>query len=125
MRYDYAVVRVVPRVERGEFVNAGVVACCAQAGWLGCAIELDPARLLALDAHADLEMVEQSLAALQAHCGAASRRPRELRQAFDFLVATRSTVVQVSPVHVGLTRQLDGLIEQLLDRFVRPPRAPR
>src|SRR3954467_10646352 len=85
--YDYAVVRVVPRVERGEFVNAGVIVSCAPLGFLGARIELDEARLLALDPRADLETIRASLAAIPVICaggaaaGALGRL--SLRERFD------------------------------------------
>lgn len=122
LRYDYAVVRVVPRVERGEFVNVGVVLWCAPARLLTCRIELDPERLRALDPQVDMEMVESALAAYaQACCGRAEMPLPELRRLFDFMVAVRSTVIQVSPAHAGLTHDVQALPEQLLQRFVRRP----
>lgn len=122
LRYDYAIVRVVPRVERGEFINAGVVVWCAPARLLTCRIELDPERLLALDPQVDLDMVQAALDAFrQACCGRADAPLPELRRAFDFMVAVRSTVIQVSPAHAGLTHDVQALPEQLLARFVRRP----
>jgi hypothetical protein len=122
LRYDYAIVRVVPRVERGEFINVGVVLWCAPARLLTCRIELDRERLLALDPKVDMEMVESALDAYrEACCGRAGAPLPELRRAFDFMVAVRSTVIQVSPAHAGLTHDVDALPEQLLQRFVRRP----
>lgn len=125
--YDYAVVRVVPRVERGEFVNAGVIVACTGRGYLAARIELDEARVLALDPAADLETIRRSLAAIAAICeggeaaGAIGRL--SLRERFDWLVAPRSSAIQTSPVHVGRCEELDDAFEQLLDRLVRTPRA--
>lgn len=122
LRYDYAVVRVVPRVERGEFINVGVVLWCAPARLLTCRIELDRERLRALDPGVDLDMVEAALDAFRRACaGRAGDSLPELRRAFDFMVAVRSTVIQVSPAHSGLTRDVEALPEQLMARFVRPP----
>jgi len=122
--YDYAVVRVVPRVERGEFVNAGVIVCCAQHGFLRAHIELDEARVRALDAHADIEAIRAALAAIPAICAggeAAGELGRlSLRERFDWLVAPRSTSIQVSPVHTGRTGDLEAETERLLDTLVRP-----
>jgi len=127
--YDYAIVRVVPRVERGEFVNVGVIVSCKPSGFLQAAIELDETRLLALDPGLDLPMVRASLAALPAICrggpeaGALGRlSPRER---FDWLVAPRSTVIQTSPVHTGRCADLALALQRLLDTMVRPRAANR
>ncbi len=123
--YDYAVVRVVPRVDRGEFVNAGVIVVCAQQGWLQAHIELDEARLLALDPDADVQALRDALDAIPRVCaggaaaGALGRL--SLRERFDWLVAPRSTAVQTSPVHSGRCSDLGATLEHLLDRLVRPP----
>lgn len=127
--YDYAIVRVVPRVERGEFVNAGVILSCASAGYLEAAIELDEARLSALDPAADLPSLRAALELIPRICaggeagGAIGRLP--LRERFHWLVAPRSTVVQTSPVHTGRCQGLGPTLEHLMDRMVRPPRPPR
>jgi len=123
--YDYAVVRVVPRVERGEFVNAGIVLACASRGFLKARIELDEHRLLALDPAADVEAIRGALAAIPVVCaggaaaGAIGRL--SLRERFDWLVAPRSTSVQTSPVHSGRCDDLDATLEHLLARMVRLP----
>lgn len=123
--YDYAVVRVVPHVERGEFVNAGVIVACAGQGYLKALVELDEARLLALDARVDLESIRAALQAIPVICaggdaaGALGRL--SLRERFDWLVAPRSTSIQVSPVHVGRSEDLDGALQHLMDRMVRRP----
>ena len=74
--YDYAIVRVVPHVDRGEFVNAGVIVACAQKGFLKARIALDEARLLALDPEADVAAIQAALAAIPATCaGGAAAGP--------------------------------------------------
>ena len=121
--YDYAVVRVVPRVERGEFVNAGDIVFCSSRGYLKAAIELDEARVLALDATLDLESIRAALAAIPAVCaggdaaGALGRL--SARERFDWLVAPRSTSLPTSPVHAGRSVDLDAALEALMDRMVR------
>ena len=123
--YDYAVVRVVPRVERGAFVNAGIVLACASRGFLKARIELDEHRLLAIDPAADVEAIRGALAAIPVVCaggaaaGAIGRL--SLRERFDWLVAPRSTSVQTSPVHSGRCDDLDATLEHLLARMVRLP----
>jgi hypothetical protein len=125
--YDYAVIRVVPRVDRGEFVNVGVILACASANFLRARIVHDPARVLALDPAADLDALRAALDAIPRICaggpaaGALGALP--LRQRFDWLVAPRSTSVQTSPVHSGrCDGDLDATLEHLIDRMVRPPR---
>jgi hypothetical protein len=124
--YDYALIRVVPRVERGEFVNAGVVLSCKSGDFLEARIELDEPRLRALDPHADLDMVRRHLAAFAAICaggenaGPIGRLPP--RERFHWLTAPRSTVIQTSPVHTGRCHDPVAVIERLLDAMVRAPR---
>jgi hypothetical protein len=103
--YDYAVVRVVPRVERGEFVNAGIILSCDVERLLESGIELDERALLALDSNVDLDLVRSSLAAIQVICAggpdAGEIGKLSARERFHWLVAPRSTIVQTSPVHTG------------------------
>jgi hypothetical protein len=125
--YDYAVVRVLPHVERGEFVNAGVIVACAARGFLKARIELDEARLRALDPAADIVSIQAALAAIPATCaGGAAAGPigrLSVRERFDWLVAPRSTSIQVSPVHVGRMADLDAALERLMETMVRRPAA--
>ena len=121
--YDYAVVRVVPRVERGEFVNAGIILSCDVARILEAAIELDEAALLALDPRVDLELVRDSLAAIPKICvgGEAAGEIGKLsaRERFHWLVAPRSTIVQTSPVHTGQCADPAAALQHLLLSMVR------
>ncbi len=123
--FEYAVLKVVPRVERGECINAGVVLYCQAERFLGARVHLDPARLKALDPGADLEAVRAHLEAFRSVCaggpeaGAVGRLP--LGERFGWLVAPRSTVVQPSPVHTGLTDDAEAELERLLSRMVLPP----
>ncbi len=121
--FDYAIVRVVPRVERGEQINAGIIVMCATADYLAAKIALDPARLLALDPHVDLAEVEAALALIpliaagDPRGGPIAHLPRGER--FHWLVAPRSAIIQTSPVHTGLCEQPDAVIDQLIARLVR------
>ena len=121
--YDYAVIRVVPRVERGEFMNAGIILSCAAKGYLVARIELDEALLAAMAPGADLEPIRAALATLPAVCaGGEAAGPigkLSVRERFHWLVAPRSTSVQTSPVHTGRCVDLDGALEHLLERMVR------
>lgn len=120
--YDYAVVRVVPRVERAEFVNAGIILSCDVARILLAQIELDEAALLALDANVDLELVKQSLASIPKICagGPAAGDIGKMtpRERFHWLVAPRSTIVQTSPVHTGQCAGAPQAIEQVLEHMM-------
>ncbi len=124
--FEYAVLRVVPRVDRGECINAGVVLYCQSEGFLDARVHLDPALLKALDPDADLETVQAHLEAVRSVCeggpeaGSVGRLP--LGERFGWLVAPRSTVVQPSPVHTGLTDDAEAELELLLSRMVLPPR---
>jgi len=121
--YDYAIVRVVPRVERGEFVNAGIIVSCDIERILQAAIELDEAALLALDADVDLELVRSALAAIPAICeggpdvGAIGKL--SARERFHWLVSPKSTIVQSSPVHTGRCSDVRAALEHLMDRMIR------
>lgn len=123
--YDYAVIRVVPRVERGEFINAGILLSRQQPVFLQARIHLDEARVLALDPSADIEMIRRHLDAIPAICaGAIGSGPigqLPLRARFHWLTATRSSIIQTSPVHSGQCTQPDVAIEHLLTRMVLPP----
>jgi hypothetical protein len=125
--YDYAVVRVVPRVERGEFVNAGVIVSCAAEKILRACIELDEARVLALDPQADLHAIRTGLAAIPIICAggdaAGAIGKLSVRERFHWLVAPRSTAIQTSAVHTGRCDDLDAALAKLMDRMVRKPGA--
>ncbi len=121
--YDYAIVRVVPRVERGEFVNAGIIVSCDVERILLARIELDENALLALDADTDLELVRISLAAIPAICaGGPDSGPigkLSARERFHWLVSPKSTIVQTSPVHTGQCEDCGAALDHLMKRMVR------
>jgi len=125
-RYDYAVVRVVPKVDREEFINAGVIVSCPELSFLEARIKLNEARLLALDPSVDLELVRKHLAAIPTICrggdGAGSIGQLPQRQRFHWLVAPRSTIIQTSRVHSGRCTDPGPVSERLLDRMVRSAR---
>jgi hypothetical protein len=125
--FDYALVRVVPRVEREEFVNAGVILFCLGRDFLGARVALDRDRVRALypGADLDLDLVEEHLAAVpriaaggegSGPIGRLSRRER-----FHWLVAPRSTVIQVGPVHAGLCEDPGRALDDLFRRMVGAP----
>jgi hypothetical protein len=120
--FDYAVIRVVPRVEREEFVNAGVILFCLEQEFLAAMVEANEPRLLALWPGVELALVRQHLEAIPKVCaGGADAGPIARlgrRERFHWLVAPRSTMIQVSPVHSGLcaapARALAHLFEQMV-----------
>jgi len=121
--YDYAIVRLVPRVEREEFVNVGVILSCPSVQFLESRIELNEHRLKLLDPALDLELVRTHLAAIPAACaGGSSAGPiGELpqRRRFEWLVAPRSTIIQTSPAHTGRCKDPAAEIESLMETMVR------
>jgi Protein of unknown function (DUF3037) len=119
--FEYAVLRVVPRVERGELLNAGVVLYCRQLDYLAIRAELDTTRLAALDPTADVDAIRQTLGATTEACRTASAAGRDERgQFFRWLTAPRSTVIQPGPVHTGLTDDPAAEHEHLVRLLVRP-----
>lgn len=126
--YDYAIVRVVPRVERGELINVGVVLSCPAVDFLEAGIELDEARLLALDDSLDLDAIREHLATIPLICrggpeaGPIGELPQ--RNRFHWLVSPRSTVIQMSAVHTGRTADPALALHRLMDTMVRRPTKP-
>jgi Protein of unknown function (DUF3037) len=130
--FEYAVLRVVPRVDRGEIMNAGILLYCRPLRYLGARVALDTDRLLALDPEADLPGVARALAAVSLVCGPDVVGPdlastgaaglQEIGRRFRWLTAPRSTVVQPGPVHTGLTADPDAEIDRLLQALVLRPR---
>ena len=122
--YNYAVIRVVPRVERGEFINAGIILSCQAAKVLMACVELDEARLLALDASADLEVIHRHLGSFSSICaadpssGPIGQLPQRAR--FHWMTARRSSIIQTSPVHSGRCHDPATAMDHLMARMVRP-----
>jgi hypothetical protein len=120
--FDYAVLRVVPNAERGEFLNVGVVMHCPALTFLGVRVHLDEERLGALWPGQDLTAVRQHVEAFSRVCaaepkaGPIARLSR--RERFHWMVAPRSTVIQVSPVHTGLCDDPQATLEELFRRLV-------
>ncbi|MET8452760.1 DUF3037 domain-containing protein [Streptomyces sp. NPDC005209] len=121
--FEYALLKVVPRVERGECINAGVIVYCRAQAYLGARTHLDEARLLALDPAADVAGVRAALGAVEGVCGggaaAGQAADDDAGRRFRWLIAPRSTVVQPGPVHTGLTADPGAETRRLLDLLVR------
>lgn len=120
--FEYAVIRVVPRVEREEFVNAGVILFSLESRFLKAVVHLDKKRLSALAPDADVATLRDHLRAFEkVSAGAEDGGPiasLSQRERFRWLVAPRSTVIQVSPVHAGLCEDPERTLEQLFQRLV-------
>jgi hypothetical protein len=119
--FQYAVLRAVPRVDRGEFINVGIILYCQQHDFLRAAVMVDDVRLRALAAEVDIDAVRSAAEAVVT----ASLEPvgyaREndgLAHRFGMLTAPRSTVVQPSPVHAGITTNPEGTLDELMARLV-------
>ena len=123
--YDYAVIRVMPRVERGEQVNVGVILSCVDAEFLEALIELDLSRVQALDPTLDLDAVRTGLDLFPLVCaggpGAGPIGELPPRGRFRWLVSPRSTMIQASPVHTGRSADPAATLQRLFDCLVRPP----
>ncbi|MFH0517823.1 DUF3037 domain-containing protein [Streptomyces sp. M41] len=121
--FEYAVLRVVPRIERGECINAGVLVYCRAQAFVGARTHLDEARLLALDPRADVTGVRAALRAVEGVCSggeaAGQAAGDDAGRRFRWLIAPRSTVVQPGPVHTGLTADPAAETDRLLDLLVR------
>jgi hypothetical protein len=121
--FEYALLRVVPRVERGECINAGVLVYCRARSYVGARTHLEEARLLALDPEADVAGIRAALGAVEGVCAGGDAAGQAARddagRRFRWLIAPRSTVVQPGPVHTGLTVDPAAETERLLDLLVR------
>ena len=128
--FEYALLRVVPRIERGESLNAGVVLYSRPLDFLGARVHLDVQRLHALDPAADPALIAAALEAVQSHCShervearhAAPAGREDRGRRFRRLTAPRSTIVQAGPVHTGLTADPEAELEHLLATLVLPLR---
>lgn len=120
--YDYAILRAVPRVERGERINVGVILSCPAKGFLDCATHLDRTRLSALDPAADADALVRHLDSLEAVCrgrrdaGPIAALPRSER--FHWLVSPKSTVLQASHVHAGRCDDPASTLAHLFETLV-------
>ena len=123
--FDYAVIRVVPRVEREELINAGVLLFCLEKDFLRARVEVNEPRLRALWPEADVELIRQHLDAIPKICaGSPDGGPiarLSLRERFHWLVAPRSTIIQVSAVHAGLCDSPERALDELFEQMVRVP----
>ena len=120
--YEYAFIRIVPKVERGEFLNLGVILFCKRLKYLDLKYHIDAKRLQAFSSEIDLEEIAQYLISWDLICKGSKEGGRiaELDQAqrFRWLTATRSTIIQSSKVHPGLTETPEAVLEKLFEKYV-------
>ncbi|RYD51110.1 MAG: DUF3037 domain-containing protein [Sphingobacteriales bacterium] len=122
--YEYGVIRIVPRVEREEFINAGVIVFCKRQRFIQCLYELNIPKIQALDPKANLGLIEQNLAAFAAiaHGSRDSQSPiarLDVPERFRWLTATRSTIIQTGKIHAGLAASTTDTTLRLFDQLVR------
>ena len=126
--FEYAIVRVVPRVERGECFNAGAIVWCRSAKWLGARVALDHARLVALAPDADVPMIQAHLESIERIAAGGERAGPigrlDAPERFRWLVAPRSTAIQVSEVHEGLCEDPAKALDHLFETLVLPAAPP-
>lgn len=122
--FDYAILRVVPRVERQEFINAGVVVFCLEKRYLAARILLDENRLRALWPEADVDLAREHLEAVRRICeGDPSAGPiarLSQRERFHWITSPRSTIIQPSPIHTGVCDETGGVLDRLANQFLFP-----
>lgn len=121
--YEYAIIRIVPRVERGEFINAGVLLYSKRSNYLACKYDLSEIKALSLDPNADLGLIRQQLQGLQriASGEKSCRSPiaaMDKASRFRWLSANRSTIIQCSAIHPGYTDNLENALERLMEQYV-------
>ena len=123
--YDYALIRLLPNVERGECLNVGVLLFCRTRSFLGMRVHMDSARILALAPDLDIDAVQQQLDAMLRICAgspeAGSLGSMSQSERFHWLTSPRSTILQPSPVHSGLCSDPEKVLEDLLKKMVYWP----
>ena len=121
--FEYATIRLMPKVERGEFVNIGSILYCSGERFLQCSFHWDEQRLLALFPELDLELVKQYSESFQLICEGAVAgggiASFAIAERFRWLTATRSTIIQSSPTHTGYTQNALATLQKLHDELVK------
>jgi hypothetical protein len=127
--YDYSVIRAVPRVERGERINVGVILSCVDSDVLECRFEIDESRLRALDPTIDVDALRSAIDGMRTVCAggppAGPLGTLSARERFRWLVSPRSTVIQPSRIHTGRAPDPVAALDHLFETLVRPHRATR
>lgn len=120
--YEYAIIRYIPKVERGEFINVGVITFCKQKRFIDLHWHMDTARIQCFFPNAPLELIQKQLESFQQiAAGAKSRSPIAALDApsrFRWLTASRSNIMQLSPIHIGYCDDLQLITNQLMEEYV-------
>lgn len=120
--YEYAVIRVVPRVEKEEFLNAGIILSCPEKDFLEAKIKLDETRLKSFDPEIDIEMIKSHLSTIPDICeggySAGGLAKLNKRERFRWLTSPKSTIIQISSVHSGYCKEPAEEISHLLEKMV-------
>lgn len=120
--FEYAVVRLVPRVEREEFLNIGVILFSKRKKFLGIRYQIDEAKAKAFSKEVDVDMIQRYLKAWEAVCAGGRQGGKigelDMASRFRWLVAARSTIIQSSPTHPGLCHDPEAVLERLYQRYV-------
>lgn len=120
--FEYAVVRLVPRVEREEFLNIGVILFSKRKKFLGIRYQIDEAKVSAFSKEVDVDMIQRYLKAWEAVCAGGRQGGKigelDMASRFRWLVAARSTIIQSSPTHPGLCHDPEALLKRLYERYV-------
>ena len=118
--YEYAIIQAVPRIERGELINVGVLLYCQRLDFLAARTHLHEERLRALDPDADVDALQTALASWEATCtGAGAAAAMKLGERFRWLAAPRSTILRAGPVHMGLAADPGAELDRLMKLLVR------
>jgi hypothetical protein len=118
--YEYAAIQAVPRVERGELINVGVLLYCQRSDFLAARTHLDESRLFALDPAADVDALRTALGSWDSTCtGEGAAAGMKLGERFRWLVAPRSTILRAGPVHMGLAEDPGAELDRLVGLLVR------
>jgi hypothetical protein len=116
--FEYALIRVVPRIDRGESINVGVIVYSKSFRYLKTRIDLNEDRLRALDPGADIDAVRGALSAFRRACTEGPLAEQTLGERFRWLTAPRSAIVQPGPVHAGITGDPDADLDRLFTTLV-------
>jgi len=120
--YEYSIIRLVPKVERGEFINIGIILMSKRSNFLSMKYNLDSDRLNAFSKDIDIDSVQEYLCGWEKVCKGGSDGGKigalEIRVRFRWLTANRSTIIQSSPVHPGFCEDLESELEKLFNKFV-------
>ncbi|MEO7992621.1 MAG: DUF3037 domain-containing protein [Chryseolinea sp.] len=120
--FEYAVIRVVPKVEREEFLNVGVILLCSKQKFLRTRIELNEARLLAVCSEVEIDNLKEYIRSFELICEGGPQGGSigmlSMPERFRWLTSTRSTIVQTSKVHPGLCSNANEMLERLFTQLV-------